>query len=195
MAKTKFKIKVKFLKKVPLSHVASSKLQKEKGGQKTTKTLGTTKPHVAFPPPELHWEELTDPIAKTVKLSLKKVIVKVEYSAKIWLDKGVDRNSPCYAHIFEHEKRHARIWNAGVKKYGKKIAQAVIDATAPTMDEPVEVASAKAAALRKDSYDKIYRALDSAVLKYGKIISKESKVIHTPGELKKTNKLCAPYLM
>lgn len=193
--KTKFAVKVVFDKNVPLSHVASSKLQKEKGGQKTRKTLGVTKPRASFEPPLLHWVEATDPIQKTVTMSIKEVSVTVTFSARIWIDKSIDKKCDCYAHVLDHEKRHAKTWAAGAKKREKAILKAVSDATAPTLDNPVVVKPSQARKTSKDAYDAIYAALDAAVQKAGAEISKESKKIHTPGELKKTNSLCEDYLI
>ncbi|MFT7593723.1 MAG: hypothetical protein ACI8R4_001039 [Paracoccaceae bacterium] len=192
--KTKYSIAVEFDKKVPLSHVASSKLQKEKNVQKTTRTLGSTKPSASFEPPVLHWDEVTDPIAKTVALAIKEVSATVTFSVKIWVDQSVDKKCDCYAHVLDHEKRHAGIWQSGAKKRGKDILKAICDATTPTMAKPVTVKQSEVKKLRAAAFKKIEAALEVAVKAAGEAISKESKKIHTAAELKKTNALCVKYL-
>ena len=192
--KTKYSIKVAFEKKVPVSHVASSKLQKEKDGQATKKTLGVTKPRASFEPPVLHWDETTDPINKTVKLALKEVTATVTFSARIWIDKAIDKSCDCYAHVFDHEKRHAIIWSKESKKAEAGINKAVAQAKVPTMSKPVEVKAAQAAKIRSEAFKAVDAALGAAVQKAGIEVGKASRKIHTPAELKKTNKLCAVYL-
>lgn len=192
--KTKFSVNVIFDKKILLTHVGSSQLQKEKGGQKTRKTLGSTKPKASFEPPLLHWEEATDPIQKTVTMSIKEVTITVTFSARIWIDKRITKSSDCYVHVMEHEMRHVKIWAAGARKRERDILKAVTDATEPTMDNPVVVKQSQAKKVRDDAFNRIAAALDAAVQKAGAEISKDSKKIHTPAELKKTNSLCELYL-
>ena len=192
---TKFNVSVAFDKKVSLSHVASSRLQKEKGGQKTKRTLGVTKKHAERGVPLLHWDEETDPIAKTVRLALKEVSIAYVIKANIWLDKAVDKKSPCYKHIMNHEMRHVKIWQNGIKKYTKDMIKLVEDATEPKMSTPIVVKLSKAKALRAASYNKINAAMIEAFDIYGKKISEDSRKIHTPAELKKTNEMCQMYLL
>ncbi|MFL4471327.1 hypothetical protein ACERZ8_16110 [Tateyamaria armeniaca] len=193
--KTKISIDVSFNKSIQLKHVAGSALQKEKDGQKTKRTLGVTKPKVEFSQPVLHWDEVSDPINKTITLAIKEVTARVTFSARIWIDKRIDKKCECYAHVFDHEKRHAKIWQAGVKKYSSAIQKAVEDATLPKMDAPEEMKESKAKAFRTDAFKRIDIAFNEAVIKYGKKISAESKKIHTSSELKKTNNLCEEYLL
>lgn len=192
--KTKVSIKVDFTKTVPLSHVASSKLQKEKGGQATKKTLGATKPRAEYEPPVLHWDETTDPIAKKVTLAIKEVTATVTFSARIWIDKAIDKKSDCYAHVFDHEKQHAKIWAKEAKKREKDLIKAVEKVVAPSLGKPVEVKQTEAKKVRAAAFKAIDAALGAAVQKAGLECGKESRKIHTPAELAKTNRLCADYL-
>ncbi len=193
--KTKISIDVSFDKKVKLSHVASGKLQKEKDGLKTTKTLGVTKPSAAVESPVLHWDEVTDPINKTKTLAIKEVSAKVVYSTRVWIDKAIGKKHDCYKHVFEHEKRHVKVWQAGVKKYAKDIIKAVDAVTTPKLGKPVEVKDKAAAKVREEAFKRIDKALADAVQKYGKKIGDESKKkIDTSSERKKTNAICADYL-
>src|SRR4029078_7665146 len=122
--KTTFSVKVSFENEVALSHVASSKLKNEKGGQATTKTLGATKPSVSVTQSILHWDETTDPIAKKVTLAIKEVTSEIVYSARIWIDDSIDKKCNCYKHVLDHEKQHVKIWKDGAKKYAEFIIAA-----------------------------------------------------------------------
>ena len=195
MAKsTKFSIKVTFENRVTLSHVSSGKLQGEKGGQKTKKTLGVTKPRAEITTPVLHWDQTTDPINKKITLALKEVSADVTFSARIWVDKAIDKKSDCYKHVMDHELEHVKIWKSSVNKQAKDIEKAVSDATAPQMDAPEEIKLSEAAKFRDAAFKKIDAALHEAVQKCGATASAESKKIHTSAEWKKTNTLCADYL-
>lgn len=194
---TTIKINVVFDKRVPLTPVPSSKLQKQKkNAQKTKKVLGSTKPSAAVETPVLHWDQVTDPIAKTVQLAIKEVTATVTFSTRIWVDKAIAKKDPCYAHVLDHEKRHVKVWQAGAKKYGAKINQEVAAVVAPTLKNPVEVPLSQAQTVRNDAFKVIDAALAAAVQKYGKKIGDESKKkVHTAAELKKTNTICAAYLI
>lgn len=194
--KTKISINVSFDKKVALSHVASSQLQKEKPGPKLKKTLGTTKPSASVDQPVLHWDETTDPINNTVTLAIREVTSNVVFSARIWVDKSIDRKHACYGHVMDHEKRHVKVWQSGVRKYAKDILKAVEAAVSPDMAKPVEVKQKDAKKLRADSFTRIETALNDAVQIYGKKIGAESKKkIHTAAEARKTQSICADYLI
>ncbi len=193
--KTTFSIKVSFENEVVLSHVASSKLKNEKGGQETKKTLGTTKPSVSVTQPVLHWDETTDPIAKKVTLAIKEVTSEIVYSARIWIDAAIDKKCDCYKHVLDHEKQHVKIWKDGARNYAEFIIKAVADATSPQMDMPEEIGLSEAAAFRAAAFQRINVAVNEAAQNCGKKISAESKKIHTAAELKKTNSLCADYLI
>lgn len=193
--KTKYSISVVFDNNVTLSPVPSSKLQKVKGGQKTKKTLGTTKPRATIDVPVLHWDEVTDPIAKTVTLALKEFIVTVTYSTRIWVDQAIDKKSPCYAHVLDHEERHVKIWKQGVKKEAATICKAVEAVAVPSTDKPVQMKLSEAGKFRDACFKELSAALDAAVQAAGIKIGQASKKIHTAAELKKTNTLCAAYLI
>jgi hypothetical protein len=193
--KTTFSIKVSFENEVVLSHVASSKLQNEQGGQATKKTLGVTKPRVSVTRTVLHWDETTDPIANKLTLAIKEVTAEVVYSARIWIDDAIDKKCDCYKHVLDHEKQHVKIWKDGAKKYAEFIIQAVADVTSPQMDMPEEIELSKAPAFRDAAFQRIDAAVNEAAQNCGKKISAESKKIHTSAELKKTNSLCADYLI
>jgi hypothetical protein len=193
---TKISIPVTFEKTVKVSYVNSSKLQKDKkDAQATTKTLGVMKPSVSIGVPELHWQEESDPIAKTVTLAVKEVRSFVTFTGKIWIDNAIDKKCECFKHVFDHEKRHAKIWNKGVKGYGNKIRAEVSDAVNPKLFDPKTVKESEVRKVREEAFKAIDKALEKAVLKYGKKVQTESRKIHTSGELRKTNDLCRDYLM
>lgn len=145
--------------------------------------------------PVLHWDETTDPIAKKVTLAIKEVTSEIVYSARIWIDTAIDEKCDCYKHVLDHEKQHVKILKGGAKKYADFIIKAVADATSPQMYKPEEIGLSDAAAFREAAFQRINAAVSQAAQKCRKKISGESQKIHTTAELKKTNSLCADYMI
>ncbi|MBL8360976.1 MAG: hypothetical protein JNN18_10845 [Rubrivivax sp.] len=192
--KTTFDVTMSLADKVLLDHVDSATIQKQQNAIKGTKTLGVTEPTLMIPVPAVEWSETPDKAKGMVTLAIRKVSVAVSITAKVMIDKAISKGSPCYVHVFEHEKRHLEAYKKGAASRCVEVRRAVADATAPQCKAPVKVAAKDVAAFKVKAEKRIEKALDETVLAAMKEIRAESLAIHTADELKKTNTICAAHL-
>lgn len=192
--KTDFDVTMIMAAKVPLSYVDSSTIQKQETKDRGGKVLGVTVPSVAIPEPTITWDEVQDKATKMVSLAVAKVSVEVSISAKVMIDKAIDKKSRCHKHVWDHEKRHLDAYKAGAKSQTAAIRRAVTDAAVPQRKKPLAVEEKDVRKIKEKTEKRIIEALDGAVIAAIKEIKADSLSIHTPDELKKTNGVCAIHL-
>src|SRR5690606_1099171 len=125
-----------------------------------TKVLGTTLPSVAIPPLTVTWDETPDKAKKTVTLAVAKVSVVVSISARVLIDKAIDRKTPCYKHVWEHEKKHLDAYKRGASGHAADLRRAVADATVPQRRKPLEVPEKDARAFKAKAEERMGAALE-----------------------------------
>ncbi len=190
--KTKFSIDIGFESKVPAKSAPVKTIQK--GAAPGHKGVAVTDMNWTCPLIEVHWEELTDPIAKMVTLSIKEVKIRVRFHCSTQYAREVPTNSPCYKHIVQHEKKHVANRKSSVNRRKKLAIQYIQDATYPKMAEVVEVKESQAAAVRADAFKRIDTAMKEACEKLVFLSNKESKKVDSASENAKTQALCAQFV-
>ena len=79
--KTKFTIDVRFDSNVPVKHVPMKSIQKGSGAGR--RAVAVTDRRCSCPSIVVKWEEVTDPIAKTVTLSIKELKIVILFHCSI----------------------------------------------------------------------------------------------------------------
>ncbi|WP_171181632.1 hypothetical protein [Ruegeria sp. HKCCD8929] len=190
--KTKFSIDIVFDSNVPSKSVPVKTIQK--GATPGHKGVAVTDPYWTCQLIQLHWDELFDPIAKKITMSIKELKIKVRFHCVTQYAKEVPKSSPCYKHIVKHEKLHVASRKSSLNKYKKLTIQYIKEATQKKFGKPLEVKESSAKKVRDDAYKTINTAVYEACEKLKSLSDKESKKVDSATENAKTQALCAQFV-